>query len=757
MSAIGNSAIENVSRRGFLKGVVSAGAFVLCVRALPEQLHAAGLPGNARIDHSTLHPGVYLGIESDGTVYIVAHRSEMGTTSRTSVPMILADELDADWKRVKLEQAIGDERYGSQNTDGSHSIREFYEPMRQAGATARMMLTQAAAGKWNVPVSECAADLHTIVHKPTKRRLGYGELASAAAKLPVPKVEDLKFKPKSAWRYIGKGAPSYDLADVVTGKAIYGMDARMDNMVYAAIERPPVLGGKVKSFDDKEALKVAGVSQTVSIDPFQGPWGFQPLGGVAVIAKNTWSAFQGRKSLRVEWDNGPNASYDSDRYKQQMQETVRKPCKAVRNVGDVDAAFAKGGKIIEAEYYVPHLAHAAMEPLVAVADFRDGKVTAWAPTQNPQAVQETVAKAVGISKEDVICHVTLLGGGFGRKSKPDYVAEAAILSKKLGRPVKVVWTREDDIRFDFYHSVAAMYMKAAVDGKGTPTAWLQRSVFPSIMSMGDPALKYGSDLELSLGWTDVPFNVPSLRVENGEALSQVRIGWLRSVSNIYHAFAVQTFADELAHAAGRDPLEYMLELIGPPRIVDMTNVQNPNYGASYDTYPNDTGRLRNVLQIAAEKSGWGKRKMGNGSGMGIAVHRSFLTYVANVVEVQIDDAGKLHIPRVETVVDAGLITNPEAARSQFEGAAVFGTSIALSGSITASNGAIVQSNFDSYPVARMREAPVHTNVHLVESDAPPAGVGEPGVPPFIPALCNAIFAATGKRIRELPINKPKLA
>jgi isoquinoline 1-oxidoreductase subunit beta len=756
MSATRNCAIQNVSRRGFLKGVVSTGAFVLCVRALPE-LHAAGLPGNARIDHAALHPGVYLGIEPDGTVYIVAHRSEMGTTSRTSVPMILADELDADWKRVKLEQAIGDERYGSQNTDGSHSIREFYEPMRQAGATARMMLTQAAANKWSVPVSECAADLHTIVHKPTKRRLGYGELASAAAKLPVPKVEDLKFKPKSAWRYIGKGAPGYDLADVITGKAVYGMDARMDNMVYASIERPPVLGGKVKSFDDKETLQVAGVSQTVSIDPFQGPWGFQPLGGVAVIAKNTWSAFQGRKSLQVEWENGPNASYDSDNYKQQMQETARKSAKVVRNVGDVDAAFAKGGKIMEAEYYVPHLAHAAMEPLVAVADFRDGKVIAWAPTQNPQAVQETVAKAVGISKEDVICHVTLLGGGFGRKSKPDYVAEAAILSKKLGRPVKVVWTREDDMRFDFYHSVAAMYMKAAVNDKGSPTAWLQRSVFPSIMSMGDPTLTYGSDLELSLGWTDVPFNMPNLRVENGQAAAQVRIGWLRSVSNIYHAFAVQTFADELAHAAGRDPLEYMLELIGPPRVVDMTGAQNPNYGASYDAYPNDTGRLRNVLQIAAEKSGWGKRKMGNGSGMGIAVHRSFLTYVANVVEVQIDDAGKLHIPRVETVVDAGLITNPEAARSQFEGAAVFGTSIALSGSITASNGAIVQSNFDSYPVARMREAPVHTNVHLVESDAPPAGVGEPGVPPFIPALCNAIFAATGKRIRELPINKPKLA
>jgi isoquinoline 1-oxidoreductase beta subunit len=599
------SAIENVSRRGFMKGAASAGAFVLAVRFLPDSVQAEGLPGNAPVDGAALHPSVYVGIDPDGTVHIIAHRSEMGTTSRTSLPMILADELDADWKRVKIEQAIGDARYGSQDTDGSHSIREFYEPMRQAGATARIMLTQAAANQWGVSSSECAADLHAIVHKASGRRLGYGELASAAAKLPVPKTAELQFKPKSAWRYVGKGAPSYDLSDVVTGKAVYGMDAHMDGMVYASIQHPPVLGGKVKSFDDKETLKVAGVSQTVAIDPFQGPWGFQPLGGVAVIAKNTWAAFQGKKSLQIDWDNGPNANYNSDQYKKQLQETARNPAKVVGNRGDVDSAFAQGGKIIEAEYYVPHLAHAAMEPLVAVADFRDGKVTAWATTQNPQAVQDTVAKALGIDKENVVCHVTLLGGGFGRKSKPDYVAEAAILSKKVGRPVKVVWTREDDIQFDYYHSVSAMYMKASVDANGKPTAWLQRSVYPPIGSLGDPKLNYGGDFEMGMGFTDIPFDVPNLRVENGPATAQVRIGWLRSVANIYHAFAVQTFADELAHAAGRDPMDYMLELIGPPRAVDIASMKHPNYGANYDVYPNDTGRLRKVLEIAAEKSGWG--------------------------------------------------------------------------------------------------------------------------------------------------------
>lgn len=753
------SAIENVSRRGFLKALSSASAFVICVRLMPESLHAEALPTDPTVDGAAFHPGVYVGIDADGIVHIIAHRSEMGTTSRTSLPMILADELDADWKRVRIDQAIGDNRYGSQDTDGSHSIRDFYEPMRQAGATARLMLTQAAANQWGVPVSECKADLHTIVHSPSGKRLGYGELASAAAKLPVPKPEDLKFKPKSAWRYIGKGAPSYDLPAVVTGKAIYGMDAQLEGMVYASVQRPPVLGGKVKSVDDKAARNVPGVSQVVTIEPFEGPWGFQPLGGVAVIAANTWAAFQGRRNLKVEWDNGPNANYNSGEYKKSLQQSARSSgsVQVFRDHGDVNAEFAKGGKIIEAEYYVPHLAHAAMEPLVAVADYRDGRVTAWAPTQNPQAVQDTVAKACGVSKDDVVCHVTLLGGGFGRKSKPDYVAEAAVLSKKVGRPVKVVWTREDDIQFDFYHSVAAVYMKAAVDANGKPTAWLSRSAYPPIGSMDDPKMNYGSDFEMAMGLTDVPFDIPNVRVENGAATAQVRIGWLRSVANIYHAFAVQTFADELAHNAGRDPVEYMLELIGPPRIVDMTNVKNPNYGAEYGTYPIDTARLRKVVEIVAEKSGWGKQKLGKSEGMGLAVHRSFLTYVANVVQVRVDPDGTVHIPRVETAVDAGLITNPEAARAQFEGAAVFGTSIALSGSITATNGAIDQSNFDSYPVARMKEAPLQTNVTLVASDAPPAGIGEPGVPPYIPALCNAIFAATGKRVRELPLSKTKLA
>ena len=752
------SDIENVSRRRFLAGgVIAAGALVLGVRFSRARLLAEKLPQNTNADHSALHPSVYLGIDPDGTVWIVASRSEMGTTSRTTLPLVVADELDADWKRVKIEQAIGDKRYGDQNTDGSHSIRSFYDAMREAGATARFMLIQAAAHQWGVQPGECETDLHVVVHRSTNRKATYGDLAIAAAKFPVPPKEQVKLKPKSAWRYIGKGEVSYDLEALVTGKAMYGMDARADGMAYASIERPPVLGGKVKSYDDKETLKVAGVRQTVPIDPFKPPPAFQPLGGIAVIADNTWAAFQGRKKLNIAWDNGPNETYNSDAYKNELRATSHNPGKVVRNIGDADAVFAKGGKIHEADYYVPLLAHAAMEPLVALAEFKDGKATLWTPTQNPQALQDIVSKELGIAKEDVICHVTLLGGGFGRKSKPDYAAEAAVLSKKMGKPVKVVWTREDDIKFDYYNAVASMYMKAAVDANGKPTAWLQRSVFPPIPSIFDVNAVYGDAAHLQQGWTDIPYDLPNLRVENGPAKAHVRIGWLRSVANIYHAFGIQCFTDELAHAAGRDPLDYLLDLIGQPRTIDFKGVEYPNYGASMEAYPWETGRLRHVTQLVAEKSGWGKRKYGKGTGVGIAAHRSFLTYVATVVEVEVHDQGEVRIPRVDVALDAGLVVNPEATRAQFEGAAVFGTSVVRSGEITAAKGVINQSNFQDYPVARINEAPVQTNVYIVDSDAPPAGVGEPGVPPFIAALCNAIFAATGKRVRDLPISRVGLS
>jgi isoquinoline 1-oxidoreductase beta subunit len=484
----------------------------------------------------------------------------------------------------------------------------------------------------------------------------------------------------------------------------------------------------------------------------------QALGGVAVIADSTYAAFQGKKKLKIEWTKSEHDVWTSDTYRKYLEDTARKPGKVVRDNGDVDAAFAKGGKIVEAGYYAPMLAHAAMEPPAALAVYRDGKVEAWAPTQNPQGAQEAIAAAVGAKKEDVTVNVTLLGGAFGRKSFPDFIVEAAVLSKKTSKPVKVVWTREDDIHFDAFHSVAAMYFKASLGADGMPTAWLQRSVFPPIASTFDAKGEYADAGEIGLGFSDLPFAVPNQRAENGPAPAHTRIGWLRSVANIYHAFGIHSFVGELANAAGKDQVEYVLALLGPGGILpkDQLAKDYTNYDGDYAQYPIDIARFRRVVQLAAERSGWGKKKLGNGFGMGIAVHRSFLTYVATVVQAEVKD-NKVTIQQVDMALDAGTIVNPTTVRQQFEGAAVMGTSIAFYGEISATNGVIDQSNFDSFQVARMNVAPRVTNIHIVESDAPPAGIGEPGLPPFAPALYNAIFTATGKRIREMPLTKAGLA
>jgi isoquinoline 1-oxidoreductase beta subunit len=767
-------AVENISfsksqaastRRDFLRGMVGAGALVLVARYAPGEVFAAGgaagTPGGvADVGlKGPLSPSVYLAIDTDGTVYAIAHRSEMGSGSRTALPRIIADELDADWARVKIVQATGDEKFGDQDTDGSHSVRGSFDTLRETGASARLMLVRAAAQQWGVSEAECSTGVHEVLHSKSGKKIGYGELVTAAAKLPVPKKEELKLKPRSEWRYMGKGVASYDLKDMITGKATYGIDAQMDGMLYANVAHPPVYGAAVKSVDDKAALAVPGVKQTATIDPFKPPILFQAHGGVGVLADSSWAAIQGKKKLKIEWTSSEHSSYSSDAYKAELQATSRKPGKVVRELGNVDEAFAKGGKIIEAEYYAPMLAHASMEPPAALAHYKDGKVEVWAATQNPQGARDAVAAAVGAKKEDVTVNVTLLGGGFGRKSFPDYAVEAAVLSKKSGKPVKVVWSREDDIQFDTYHSVAAMYLKAALGADGKPTAWLQRSTFPPIASTFDASALTADAGEIGLGWSDLPYAIPNHRAENGEAKTHVRIGWLRSVCNVFHAYAEHSFADELAQAAGKDPRDYVLALLGPDRIIPRTELPKDytNYDGDYEQYPIDTARFRRVLEIATEKAGWGKKKNGNGFGMGLAIHRSFLTYVATVVQVEMDKGGKVKIARVDSAVDAGTIVNPEMARQQFEGAATFSTSLACYGEITAKNGVIQQSNFDSYRMARMNTAPRETFVHLVDSDRPPAGIGEPGVPPFAPALCNAVFAATGKRVRDLPFSKLGLA
>jgi isoquinoline 1-oxidoreductase beta subunit len=751
--------IENVSRRGFLKGMVGAGALVLGAQILPERIFGA-TAGTSEdpIASAVLQPNVYLAIDTDGTVYIVCHRSEMGSGNRTGLPRIVADELDADWNRVNVVQAPGDAKYGDQDTDGSHSVVSFFDILRESGASARLMLLRAAAATWGVPEKECTTEPNLVVHKASGKQLSYGQLAPLAAKLPVPKKEDVQLKARKEWRYIGQPAPTYDLKDMVSGKAAYGQDTRMDGMLYASVVHPPVYGGAVKSVDDSATLKVAGVKQTATLDAFKPPVTMQALGGVAVLAENTYAAFQGRKKLKVEWTRSEHGVWTSDTFRKELEATARKPGKVVRENGNVEEAFAKGGKIVEAEYYAPMLAHAAMEPPAALAVYRDGKVEAWAPTQNPQGAQEAIAAAVGVKKEDVTVHVTLLGGAFGRKSFPDFIVEAAVLSKKTGTPVKVVWSREDDIKFDAFHSVAAMYFKATLGTDGKPDAWLQRSVFPPIASTFDASALYPDAGEIGLGFSDVPFALPNQRAESGPAPAHTRIGWLRSVANIYHAYGVHSFVGELAHAAGKDPVEYVLMLLGPARIMPKSELPKDytNYDGDYEKYPIDIARFRRVVEMAAEKSGWGKQKMGNGFGMGMAVHRSFLTYVATVVQAEVKD-GQVNIRRVDTALDAGTIVNPTIVRQQFEGAAVMGTSIAFYGEISATNGVIDQSNFDSFQVARMNVAPRETHVYIVESDAPPAGIGEPGLPPVAPAIYNAFFAATGKRVREMPLAKSGLA
>jgi isoquinoline 1-oxidoreductase subunit beta len=739
------------SRRDFIGRVFGAGTLVLGASIFSRNASAAYAT-------ATWKPSVFLAIDQSGEITIVAHRSEMGTGSRSSLPMIVADELEADWKQVRVEQALGDEKYGSQNTDGSCSVRDFIDTLRQAGASARFLLEKTAAEKWQVPVAECKAQLGKVVHKSGKSTT-YGELAADAAKMKAPTAAEITLKTPSEFRYIGKPMPTIDLDNIVQGKGTFGMDAKVPGMVYASIVRSPVFGGTLKSLDDKAAKAVKGVTEVITLDHFQPPYMFKPLGGVAVIGDNTWSAMQGRRALKVEWEQGANATYDTVAEKQKLLETVRQTQKPVRIVGDVEAEFAKNKKVVESSYWVPLLSHAPMEPPVAVADTKADSVEIWAPTQNPQAVQDAVSAALSLPKDKIKVHVTLLGGGFGRKSKPDYCVEAALLSRKIGKPVKVVWTREDDIRHDYYHTCGAMHLKACVDAKGRPTAWLQRSAFPSIGNMFSKDQPYGAEFEVGMGLIDVPFDLQNFRAENGPAANHVRIGWLRAVAHIYHAFGVHSFVDELAAAANRDRVEFYLDLIGKSRIVSIKpegDLKNWNNGQPEEKFPVDAGRLRRVLEVCAEKSGWGKRKQGNGYGMGIVAHRSFLTYVATAVEVNVDKAGQVTIPTMHMVVDAGMVVNPDRVKAQFEGAGVFGAGIAMLGEVTAKAGAIQQSNFNNYLVARRKDAPQKVHVHIVSSDAPPAGVGEPGVPPVAPAITNAIFAATGKRVRELPVRKTKL-
>ncbi|WP_458374103.1 molybdopterin cofactor-binding domain-containing protein [Pseudomonas laurylsulfatiphila] len=754
------SNLSQLSRRGFLKGVGATSALVLAASwgwqdAFAEEkdkkFGADGMP-HGWVDD----PKVYVSIAADGTVTVICNRSEMGQGVRTSLTMVVADELEADWARVKVQQAPGDEaRFGNQDTDGSRSMRHWYEPMRRCGAAARAMLEQAAADQWKVSVGECHAQLHKVIHKPSGRELDYGALAAAASALAVPARDSLRLKQPSEFRYIGKeGTKAIDGEDIVNGRAVYGADVHFDGMLYATIARPTVYGGKVKSFDGSAAMKVPGVVKVLQIESRPLPSEFQPLGGIAVVASNTWAAIKGREALKIEWDDGPNASYDSIAYRKELEAASLKPGKVVRNTGNIDEAMSSADSTLEASYYLPHLSQSPMEPMVAIARFKDGACEAWGPSQAPQVTRERIGERLGLPFEKVTFNVTLLGGGFGRKSKPDFIIEAAILAKEFpGKAVRVQWTREDDIHCSYFHTVSVEYLKASLNKDGLPSGWLHRTVAPSITALFAPGMNHEAAFELGMGFTNMAYAIPNIRLENPEATVHTRVGWYRSVSNIPHGFAIQSFIDELAHKAGEDPLKYQVRLLGPDRQIDPRTLSEEwNYGESPERYPIDTARLRTVLETAAKAAGWG-RELPKGRGLGLAVHYSFVTYVAAVIEVEVKDDGTLVVHKADIAVDCGPQINPERIRAQFEGACVMGLGNAVLGEISFKDGKVQQDNFHMYEVARMSLAPKEVAVHLVTppGDVPLGGVGEPGVPPIAPALCNAIFAATGKRIRNLPV------
>jgi len=683
-------------------------------------------------------------ITPDNRVTLILGKSEMGQGIMTALPMILAEELCVDWKNVKVEQAPTNPKIYELGTGGSGSVAGSWLPLRRAGAAAREMLIAAAAEKWEVGADTCKAVDGQVVHGNPKRYLSYGELVEAAAKLPIPNFNTVPLKNSDDFTLVGHDTRRYEARVKASGSAIFGIDSRVPAMMFAVVARCPVFGGKLVSFDAAKAKAVPGVRDVIAFET--SGRGASTTGGVAVLAVNSWAAMQGRNALEVKWDFGPATRESSAGLHEQFLANAAKPGKIVRNDGDADAVLASSAKKIEAAYEFPFAAHACMEPMNCTVHIRPDGAEAWVPTQAPQWAQAVIAEAAKLPPEKVIVHTTLMGGGFGRRYQADFVMEAAQVAKAAGKPVMVLWTREDDMQHDFYRPASYHKMQGALDANGNLAAWKHFQTSTSIAAKwrqnGAEKPEQG---EFGTGST-IPYLTPNIRIEYSLAESSVPRAWWRSVEHSTSGFVVESFIDELAAAAGQDPLAFRLKLIGADRKIPLFDAEKEP--------PLDTARLKGVLRLAAEKAGWGK-PLPKGQGRGIAAFYSFDSYTAAVAEVSMKN-GAAKLDRLVYAVDCGRPINPEGIRAQVESAAIYGLSAASYDAITISGGRVEQANFNDYQMPRMNDAP-KTEVHVVMSKEEPTGIGEPGLPVMAPAMCNAIFAATGKRLRRLPIRVEDLA
>ena len=729
----GTAELENVrlSRRTLLKSAATAGAVLVIGFDIPRA--AKGAPSKTPVSPFRS----WIVIDQSGQVTLLSGRSEMGQGISSALPMVLADELGVDWKDVKVEQAPNDPaRFGEQGTGGSGSVAGSWMPLRKAGAAARQMFVTAAAQKWNVNPESCTVRSGAVYHGSDK--LTYGELVEAAAKLPIPDFEKVPLKKPEEFQIIGKEVKRKDIPSKTDGSAKFGLDVRVPGMVYAMVERCPAFGGKVKSFDDSKAKAMHGVHDVFEIPPVAE--GIHACGGVVVVADSTWIAMQARKQLRIDWDYGPNATESSESMRKEFRRLVDSQMKVVLNRGDVDQAMdaAPAEKRVEADYELPFQAHATMEPMNITMHIADGRAEAWAPVQGPELVGQMISRVTSFPDDKITVHTTLMGGGFGRRYQADFALEAAQIAKRVGKPVQLVWTREDDMTHDFYRPASYHRCSGAVDAQGNIAAWRHRSSSTSIAEWFDPkSSPDSSEMGCSM---QMPYLAQNYKLEYLPVKSGVPRAWWRSVEASVIGFVMESFMDELAHAAGADPYEFRLAKLGEGRMVKHPNDAN--------AVPLDTTRMRKVLELAAAKAGWNQR-LPQGQGRGIACHYSFNSYVCNIAEVSVQ-GGKLKVDRIVSAVDIGTAVHPDGVRAQVESAIVYGLTAALKSQITIENGRAVQTNFNQFTTLSMKETP-KIEVYIVPSTLAPTGIGEPGLPPTAPALANAIFAATGKRIRRLPL------